>query len=81
MWSSLISHLQLVLEHILLVGELAIQSKDLLLFLGKGLMIFQRRTKLWISNLPYANVDLVLLKRIHAADGACETTAGEVSFE
>lgn len=36
-------HLQLVLEEILLVGKLAIQSEDLLFVLGEGLILFQRR--------------------------------------
>ena len=67
-------HLQLVLEEILLIGELAIQSEDLLFLLTEGLVILQQGTGLWIINLSYANIDLVLLKRIHAADSACGTT-------
>ena len=66
----MMSHLQLVLEEILLVWKLAIQSENLLFFLGKGLTFFQRRIKFEDVVLSYANVDLVLLKRIHAADSA-----------
>ena len=38
-------YLQLVLEQVLLVGKLAIQSEDFLLFLGKGLIIVLAENK------------------------------------
>jgi hypothetical protein len=66
----LYTYFQLVLEEIFLIGKFAIEAEESLLVCGEGLQVFEwlARGRIFLKGSTHADVDLVLLVRIHGCD-------------
>jgi hypothetical protein len=64
------TYFQLVLQEIFLVGKFAIEAEESLLVCGEGLQVVEwlARGGICSKGSTHANVDLVLLVRIHGCD-------------